>query len=1289
MLIVMKRMQFRFLFFILFQFTYFSLLAQSPRLVLPIGHTASVNSTAFSSNGKYLITASDDQTCKLFECATGKEIYTLVGHKNAVVSAEFVNGQSKIITASKDSTIRLWDIQTGLETNSFHFDAPLSSLIIHPNGREFASLTSNGTIDLLSLESGILVRNIKSDFSEVSEIVFSPNGLYLTTATCDSTIQLYNTLTGEIEKLFQGHSNCVSSVRFSPDGKLLLSTSSDNTARLWDIESGRTIWICNEFTDYLFSGEFNSIGNKVVLAGANNFAVVCDLLNGYKTNILSGHSEVLLSACFSKDDKHILTSSEDNSVITWNSISGVVESKILYEDNLTSTAFIDGYKDSQSNTFASYGGISSVMASPNGKDFLMINKDLSMSLFEIKTGKRKANFKGTSLMSNSNIFLKNGNAVVSSFIDHSIVTWKVNEGKPTKRFATNGSGNVFVRMCDDESLLAASYNGDSIIIWDAITSKALNVIKDDFRIHKYDLSRNSKYVATVFLDNSIRIWNARTGNILRTIEAHENDIRACIFSPSSETIMSFDNGGPVRLWQVSSGELIREFNVAGEGVYQVVFNDTGSLLATVAYNGETSIWDVNSGEIISTFISDQQEIDFIEFTSNSELLLVSNMTKMIVLEIQSAKIIREFDFPNVTNYFAIQSPDSRLLFYANSEGSIYLYDLNSGALLHKMKGQAHQVYSASFSSNNKFVVFTGSDHKTILRDVESGKISYTRLQLENNDWLVYDEDYRFDGSPGAIEKLYFTCGLEIIELGQIKDALYVPGLAKKIVNGEDINYPKLSEIDICGALPIIEKTEENEGGWKFQLEQRRWPVVRIDVKVDGKTVKSIPSNQLQFENGIVEILLSLSEMQHFFVGGKENVISISAVTSQNGSEIKSRGIDVLFFAEEPKDPPRMFMLMIGVSDYKDDALDLVFPAHDARSLGNALELSANKLLGDGNVEMYHVQSKTKENAVFTTPEREGVMKALADIGSKAKANDVLFIFFAGHGVMQGQSDKSFTFLTADASQINQIGISTTDLTSWLSPEGPFKMLPNKTILVYDACNSGQAAKELIAALARNDDDTERLRQIEELGDKSGLFILSASAPNKPAYELPQLGQGLLTYSLLYTLKNNPNIIDQGQDGKGYLNLQKWFLESEREQNQRVLSLGLKQEAQPYGTGNIKLGVVDDEVRNAIHLMDEKPLVFCGNARDENDEDPLELKRSVNDYFENALVRGLPSSLAFVAAETPNANVIKLIYNIEENQVNCRVLFFKNKIKMKEITVNVSSENILSKIVETITSTLEN
>jgi hypothetical protein len=85
----------------------------------------------------------------------------------------------------------------------------------------------------------------------------------------------------------------------------------------------------------------------------------------------------------------------------------------------------------------------------------------------------------------------------------------------------------------------------------------------------------------------------------------------------------------------------------------------------------------------------------------------------------------------------------------------------------------------------------------ILWDAYTGKMRYTRLQLTNNDWLVYDEHYRYDGSPGGIDHLYFVCGIEIIDLAQMKDALYVPGLAEKIMNGEEINYPRLSELDKC------------------------------------------------------------------------------------------------------------------------------------------------------------------------------------------------------------------------------------------------------------------------------------------------------------------------------------------------------------------------------------------------------------------------------------------------------------------------------------------------------------
>ena len=1191
----MIRMQFRFLLFILFQFTFISIFSQSkqsPRLVLPIGHTDDIERVVISSDQKLLLTKCKDNTCKLFDFQTGYELYSFQNSNGNTLDVRFSPKSNYLINETEEKT-------QVIDLNSFSRKLEIEKLFnarVDENEEYIIGCNDYEAVSIYQISDGKLI-STSDEIWGLQNVEFIKESKSLLAITSDNELVFIdNKRLKEVGKRI-AVKNDIESYEFSSNGKYIALEEEDGVFEVYDVIERKRLGYftnpANRFQLLKFSNDCKSIvtcsDTVVRIFGLFPFEEKCSfVVPAYQ----------LSDIFFSLDGSNIIATDWDGKIKVYSSTNGEFKKECTVINEIILDAAIDS----------------------SGKNIITANNDNSLSRFNIEHTSLIYNSKGYALKVSNTKFVNGSSFIAFAASDTMYSVAKLFDART----------GLQVRLYDDY--------GEELYYHDLLNEDKIDPLKHIRLVSLNDNSFGYTYNSGI----------AR--RILKKFIGHNNPVRFLSFNFDKTRIVSGSKDGVIKVWDAESGKNEITISIENENLESVRFNSSGTRLIT-ASDGKVRVWDSKSGEAISEFKYSSRIRDA-GYSWNDDLV-----------------------YGVCGNGF--------------DRDSVVIFNIASKKVITLSRGHGKEILSVSFSSDGKFIVTTGADHKTILWDVESGKILYTRLQLENNDWLIYDEDYRFDGSAGAIEKLYFTCGLEIIELGQMKDALYVPGLAEKLVNGEDINYPKLSEIDICGALPLIEKTEENEGGWKFQLEQRRWPVVRIDVKVDGKTVKSIPSDQLQFENGIVEISLSLSEMQHFFVGGKENVISISAVTSQNGSEIKSRGIDVLFFAEEPKDPPRMFMLMIGVSDYKDDALDLVFPAHDALTLGNALELSANKLLGEANVEMYHVQSKTKENTVFTTPEREGVMKALTDIGSKAKANDVLFIFFAGHGVMQGQSDKSFTFLTADASQINQIGISTTDLISWLSPEGPFKMLPNKTILVYDACNSGQAAKELMAALARNDDDTERLRQIEELGDKSGLFILSASAPNKPAYELPQLGQGLLTYSLLYTLKNNPNIIDQGQDGKGYLNLQKWFLESEKEQNQRVLSLGLKQEAQPYGTGNIKLGVVDDEVRNAIQLMDEKPLVFCGNARDENDEDPLELKRSVNDYFENALVRGLPSSLAFVAAETPNANVIKLIYNIEENQVTCRVLFFKNKIKMKEITINASSENILNRLVESITSTLEN
>ena len=79
---------------------------------------------------------------------------------------------------------------------------------------------------------------------------------------------------------------------------------------------------------------------------------------------------------------------------------------------------------------------------------------------------------------------------------------------------------------------------------------------------------------------------------------------------------------------------------------------------------------------------------------------------------------------------------------------------------------------------------------------------YKIFFIGNSDYLVIDKDYRFDGTIGARNLLYFTCGAKIIDSEEIKNQLWVPNLADKIMKGESISGKKLIDLNICDQLSI-------------------------------------------------------------------------------------------------------------------------------------------------------------------------------------------------------------------------------------------------------------------------------------------------------------------------------------------------------------------------------------------------------------------------------------------------------------------------------------------------------
>ncbi|EPS39085.1 hypothetical protein H072_7129 [Dactylellina haptotyla CBS 200.50] len=535
---------------------------------------------------------------------------------------------------------------------------------------------------------------------------------------------------GSLLQTLEAGSGAIHSITFSVDGRTLASAFGMRI-KVWDAATGWPLWTTTADVHYTTRADvhytwgvaFSADGTTLASGSDRGEIKLWNAVTGAPLRALAGHSDWVKRVAFSPEKGSLVlaSSSSDGEVRLWDSATGALLWKVIghTERNCEVAFSIDGKR------LASGGD--------------------EIKIWDTKTGAL-------------------------------LRTWDP-FAEPERwwsrrmQFGGDGGDGILASWREDE--------GDNTIrIWDGATETSRLGLKCPMgyiRIVAFSAEKTMLASATQY-SSTILVWNAVTGDLLRALEGHSNEIAGMTFSADGKTLASGSLDGTVKLWDMT--DLTPQSN--GDQVEHVTFSPDGVVLASIS-GTRLKMWDVATGTLLHVL---QHEITygdprFARLATNGKIVALEYRSKVTIWDVTVGDV-RVFEGPDRHNLFSLVSRqsdflagslalsgDGRRLGLAlvveypkddiySSLKKIYIYDTATRDLLQEQElgVSSGKIQGLALSFNGGMIASASKDRIIEVRDVDTGTlmqkfaIDYTRVALSFSE---DDKCIFINGTPFSLD----------------------------------------------------------------------------------------------------------------------------------------------------------------------------------------------------------------------------------------------------------------------------------------------------------------------------------------------------------------------------------------------------------------------------------------------------------------------------------------------------------------------------------------------------------